>query len=74
MCIKTQLVLRSRRFLVELLAAIIELETKLNRIDLDIEFVSDTQDLIYILQVRPIIGCTEFPDLSDSRLQKSLAI
>ena len=53
--------LRSRRFQ-NLLAAIIELETKLNRIDLDIEFASDTQDLIYILQVRPIIGCTEFPD------------
>ena len=63
--------LRSRRFQ-NLLAAIIELETKLNRTDLDIEFASDTQDLIYILQVRPIIGCTEFPDGFDSRLREKL--
>ena len=63
--------LRSRRFQ-NLLAAIIELETKLNRTDLDIEFASDTQDLIYILQVRPIIGCAEFPDGFDSRLREKL--
>ena len=63
--------LRSRRFQ-NLLAAIIELETKLNRSDLDIEFASDTQDLIYILQVRPIIGCAEFPDGFDSRLREKL--
>jgi len=63
--------LRSKRFQ-NLLAAIVELETKLKRTDLDIEFASDTHDLIYILQVRPIIGCNAFPDSFDVRLREKL--
>ena len=65
--------LRSSRFQ-NLVAAVDELETKLGRKDLDVEFACDRNDIVHLFQVRPIVGGTSFSQESDRKQNSNLAI